>query len=91
MPDNSFVLYGYSHGSCSGCDTWESAGLSEADIIAEMQHTAAKLSSREAVTTYYSNLGSEDYIHAGAAFNQWCLENPEPIKQYDRFSSLEEL
>ena len=35
-PQGAYVYYSYSYGSCSGCDTWESAGYTEQQICNEM-------------------------------------------------------
>lgn len=38
--DGAYCFYEWWYGSCSGCDTWESAGLKGEDIAAEMRNTA---------------------------------------------------
>lgn len=40
-----FSLY-YSYGSCSGCDSWESRGLSDEEIEQEMQSDASYFESK---------------------------------------------
>lgn len=35
-----FVKYGWTYGSCSGCDTWEAEGADDAKIEAEMRAEA---------------------------------------------------
>ncbi len=37
MPDKTFVHYTWTYGSCSGCDEWESRGLSDEQVEAEMR------------------------------------------------------
>lgn len=40
--DGLFVLYDWSYGYCSGCDEWESLGLGDDEIEAEMRHEAVE-------------------------------------------------
>lgn len=39
MPDGRFAHYEWTYGSCSGCDEWESRGLSDEEIKNEMERT----------------------------------------------------
>lgn len=37
---NKYCFYEWWYGSCSGCDTWEDAGLTDKQIIEEMTNTS---------------------------------------------------
>jgi len=43
MGDGTFLYYTYSYGSCSGCDTWESSGMTGGEIAEEMKKQSAIL------------------------------------------------
>lgn len=51
MNDETYLFYEYSYGSCSGCDTWESAGYSDSKIVEEMKNDSA-IMSKEAMTNF---------------------------------------
>ena len=47
--DGTFTYYEWDYGSCSGCDTWEAACMSDAQVAEEMQRDAVTFDTPEAV------------------------------------------
>ncbi len=43
MPDGSYIHYEWTYGSCSGCDYWEAAGLTDDAVEAEMRREMTTL------------------------------------------------
>lgn len=37
LEDGTYLLYGWTYGSCGGCDSWEAADMSREDIESEMR------------------------------------------------------
>jgi hypothetical protein len=54
--EGRYCFYEWWYGSCSGCDTWESAGLSDFDIEDEMRKTAMWFDSQEELKTWLEML-----------------------------------
>lgn len=60
-PDGMLVAYGWSHGSCSGCDSWEDApaGVMESEIKA-----GAQVMEPDVAVAYLRNRSPERYAAA---------------------------
>lgn len=52
LSDGTFIHYEWSYGSCSGCDEWESRGLSSEEIVDEMRSAAAVFESEDVLRRY---------------------------------------
>ena len=75
LPNGKFFHYEWSYGSCSGCDEWESAGLSGKEIVKTMQEAAVYFDNVDTVKRYF-NLDEEltkgkDFPVMGKAFLEW--------------------
>lgn len=65
FPDGRFAHYEWTYGSCSGCDTWEAAGLTDDEIAAEMCEYAAWFPDEMAFVAYLERVtagGSDDLV-----------------------------
>lgn len=62
LPDGRFCHYEWTYGSCSGCDEWESRGLSGNDVEKEMRRSAAYFDNADQVRSYLKLEGK--YAHA---------------------------
>lgn len=69
MPDGTFIHYEWTYGSCSGCDEYESLGLSDDEIEADMRKTMAVLKDRETLRKYLGPGGMKE------AVEKWLSEN----------------
>jgi hypothetical protein len=83
MPDGSFAHYAWDYGSCSGCDTWEAAGLSDDAIEAEMSNGTAWLKNTEHLRRYLRLEGDE----AANAPRMW---NGEPASSFENMRATAE-
>ena len=54
-PDGKWWFYEWWYGSCSGCDTWEAAELTDDEIEAEMRDQSAIFDSDEEMGLFLSN------------------------------------
>lgn len=52
MPDGTFVHYAWTYGSCSGCDEWESRGLDDDQVEAEMRSALGVLQNEDELKRY---------------------------------------
>jgi hypothetical protein len=64
-----FAYYEWNYGSCSGCDSWEAAGTSDADICEEMKRDALWFTNRAEVDAWLlqrstSSTDAADMMHA---------------------------
>lgn len=54
-PDGKFWLYEWFYGSCSGCDSWEAAEMTDEQIEAEMRDQSAVFDDAEEMLLFLSN------------------------------------
>jgi hypothetical protein len=66
LENGQVFSYEYTYGSCSGCDEWESRGLSDYEIQEEMIKGAVIYSSME---TYMKGIGSKRQDKATTLWN----------------------
>jgi len=78
MPDGTFAHYGWTYGSCSGCDDWEYRGLSDGEIEAEMRREMVTFHSVETVLRYAQAL--KDTSMADALLN-WLNDKIAKAKE----------
>lgn len=58
LEDGKVFSYLYSYGSCSSCDEWEAAGLSDSEIEAEMEEGATIFPDRKSYEEWVENCKS---------------------------------
>jgi len=61
--DKNYYFYEYSYGSCSGCDDWESRGLSNLEIAKEMIEGTVKFEKKEDFIKFLDNYKSDEWDH----------------------------
>lgn len=69
-----FAHYAWSWGSCSGCDTWEAAEMSDAEIIAEMKQHAVYFEDGDVLARYcvMKKITGEPEGALADAYRAWC-------------------
>lgn len=70
--DNEFVIYGWSYGSCSGCDSWE--GEDEEKIEAEIRAGASRVT-KQVLLRYLEGIAqqqSDGYYDDGCDYAYAC-------------------
>jgi hypothetical protein len=53
LEDGTVLHYEWSYGSCSGCDSWESSGASDQDIMEEVERTMSKMDIDKAISYFH--------------------------------------
>lgn len=61
----AYVFYEWHYGSCSGCDTWEDAGLSHEAIEKEMRDTAMWFDSKKELKEWLDKLEGNPISNRG--------------------------
>lgn len=72
IKDDSFSFYSWSYGSCSGCDGWESDGLSSNEIEEEMRRDAIWFNDISVIPKFiekFKNIVKEGNFHWGFEHN----------------------
>jgi len=60
MADGRYSFYEWWYGSCSGCDAWEAADLSDEQVAKEMRNTAIWFADREEMEGWLQGLVKGD-------------------------------
>ncbi len=82
VENDVFVMLDWRWGSCSGCDEWESRGLSNREISLIMYYASARLDRGEMAKLLGASTQAEDQssdiCQARVAFVAWEADNPDP-------------
>lgn len=63
MPDGQLCFYEWTYGSCSGCDGWEAAGLSDEEIEQEMRDSSVYFGTFDELLEFFK-LPEQDFQDA---------------------------
>ncbi len=66
--DDKYCFYEWWYGSCIGCDTWESSGMTDEAIAGEMKETALWLDSKDALKKWLDMLEGNPISNHGRTY-----------------------
>lgn len=75
--NKKYYFYEYNYGSCSGCDDWESRGLTNWEIAQEMIRDTVKFDKKEDFIKFLDNYKSNEWDHVEKFYKKEGKDEPK--------------